>query len=88
MRIAVLTESDPAEPRVAAVPETVKKFIALGAEMAVESGAGVTASIADDAYAAMGATIAPRWGGCSRLPIGKSAQVTSSASWGVGGRRS
>ena len=30
MRIAVLTESDPAEPRVAAVPETVKKFIGLG----------------------------------------------------------
>ncbi len=35
MRIAVLAETDKTEPRVAATPETVKKFVALGAEMAV-----------------------------------------------------
>ena len=33
MRIAVLAETDAAEPRVAATPETVKKFINLGAEV-------------------------------------------------------
>ncbi len=40
MRIAVLAETDKAEPRVAATPETVKKFIGLGAEIAVQAGAG------------------------------------------------
>ena len=41
MRIAVARETDPAEDRVAATPETVKKLKALGAEVAVEPGAGV-----------------------------------------------
>ncbi|TXM73865.1 Re/Si-specific NAD(P)(+) transhydrogenase subunit alpha [Methylobacterium sp. WL69] len=58
MRIAVLTESDPAEPRVAAVPETVKKFIALGADVTVQSGAGLTAGVPDADYEAAGATVA------------------------------
>ena len=39
MKIAVLKEGA-GETRCAAIPETVKKFIALGAEMAVEKGAG------------------------------------------------
>src|SRR3546814_7919965 len=43
-----------------AVPETVKKFIGLGAIMTVESGAGTTASVSDADYAAAGATIADR----------------------------
>ncbi|RZM08570.1 MAG: NAD(P)(+) transhydrogenase (Re/Si-specific) subunit alpha, partial [Sphingomonas sp.] len=60
MKIAVLREVAADERRVAATPETVKKFAALGATMAVESGAGVAASIADDAYAAAGATVADR----------------------------
>ena len=47
MRIAVLKELAPGETRVAATPETVKKFIGLGAELAVETGAGEAASIAD-----------------------------------------
>src|SRR3546814_20433269 len=47
----------PGETRVAATPETVKKFIGLGAEVSVESGAGETASIADADYAAAGAGI-------------------------------
>ena len=38
MRIAVLSETDSAEPRVAAVPETVKKFKSLGADVVVQSG--------------------------------------------------
>ena len=40
MKVAVVAETDAGEPRVAAVPETVKKMIGLGAEVAVEPGAG------------------------------------------------
>jgi len=58
MRIAVLTESDPAEPRVAAVPETIKKFVGLGAGVTVQSGAGLKAGVPDADYEAAGATIA------------------------------
>ena len=57
MRIAVLAETDAAEPRVAATPETVKKFISLGAEVAVQAGAGHTSNISDADYAAAGARI-------------------------------
>ena len=60
MRIAVLKELAPGETRVAATPETVKKFIGLGAEVAVESGAGETASVADADYAAAGASVGSR----------------------------
>ena len=60
MKIAVLKEQADGERRVAATPETVKKFIALGADVAVESGAGATASIDDAAFAAAGATVADR----------------------------
>ena len=58
MRIAVLQETASGESRVAATPETVKKFIALGATVAVQPGAGAGASIADADYAAAGAEIA------------------------------
>ncbi len=58
MRIAVLSETDSAEPRVAAVPETVKKFKALGADVVVQSGAGTKAGIPDGEYEAAGATVA------------------------------
>ena len=57
LRIAVLRERAAGETRVAATPETVKKFIALGAVVAVEAGAGLSASIADADYAAVGAEI-------------------------------
>ena len=60
MKIAVLREGATGERRVAATPETVRKFIALGAEVAVEAGAGDTASIADAAYADAGATLGDR----------------------------
>ena len=43
MRIGVAREIDPAEDRVAATPETVKKMKGLGAEVAVEPGAGARA---------------------------------------------
>ncbi len=60
MRIAVLKELAEGEARVAATPETVKKFIGLGAEVAIESGAGVEASIADADYSAAGASVGSR----------------------------
>ena len=60
MKIAVVRETAPGETRVAASPETVKKFIGLGAEVAVESGAGQSASIADAEFEAAGATVGPR----------------------------
>ncbi|HEY0131055.1 MAG TPA: Re/Si-specific NAD(P)(+) transhydrogenase subunit alpha [Allosphingosinicella sp.] len=60
MKLAILKETADAERRVAATPETVKKFVALGAEVAVETGAGLTASIADSDYEGAGATVAPR----------------------------
>lgn len=60
MKIAVVKEQATGEKRVAATPETVKKFIGLGANIAVEAGAGLTASIADADYAAAGAAVADR----------------------------
>jgi NAD(P) transhydrogenase subunit alpha len=59
MRLTVLKERRDAETRVAATPDTVKKLIALGLTVAVEAGAGVTASISDADFAAAGAEIAP-----------------------------
>jgi len=57
MRIAVLKEQAAGESRVAATPETVKKFAALGAVLAVEAGAGAAASITDEAYREAGAEV-------------------------------
>jgi len=57
MKIAVLRELAEGETRVAATPETVTKFKALGAEVAVEAGAGALARIPDADYVAAGATV-------------------------------
>ena len=57
MRIAVLKETAAGETRVAASPETVKKFIGLGASVAVAAGAGAGASISDADFAAAGAEV-------------------------------
>jgi len=57
MRVAVARETDAGEPRVAATPETVKKLVALGAEVAVARGAGVASGIADGEYEAAGAKV-------------------------------
>src|SRR5690606_20423341 len=57
MRIAVLQERSAGERRVAATPETVRKFIALGASVAVERGAGEGAAIPDEAYEEAGAEL-------------------------------
>lgn len=58
MRIAVPAETQGAETRVAVTPETVRKFIGLGAEVTVEKGAGLASGITDADYEAAGASIA------------------------------
>jgi NAD(P) transhydrogenase subunit alpha len=57
MKIAVPKETAAGEPRVAAVPDTVKKLKALGADVAIEPGAGVQSGVLDADYEAAGATI-------------------------------
>src|ERR1044072_6992566 len=57
MKIAVPAEVDPAEPRVAAPPDTVKKLKAVDAEFVVETGAGVKSGVLDADYEAGGASI-------------------------------
>lgn len=59
MKIAVLKEAA-GETRCSAIPETVKKFTALGAEVAVEKGAGDAASISDAEFESAGAKIGSR----------------------------
>ena len=60
MRIAVARETDPVEDRVAATPDTVKKMKGLGAEVAVEPGAGTKSGIPDTEFIAAGATVVDR----------------------------
>src|SRR5919197_136173 len=57
MRIAVPRETDAGESRVAATPETIKKFKSFGAEVAVARGAGVASGIPDAEFEAAGAQI-------------------------------
>ena len=59
MKIAVLREAG-AETRVAAIPETVKKFTGWGATVAIEQGAGDGASISDADFEAAGAKAGSR----------------------------
>ena len=58
MKIAVPKESAKFEKRVAASPETVKKFVALGFEVSVEKDAGVLSNVTDTMFKDAGATIA------------------------------
>lgn len=57
MHVAILKERRPGETRVAASPDMVKKLVALGAAVAVESGAGTAAGVPDAAFAEAGARI-------------------------------
>jgi len=57
LTIAVLKETAPHERRVAAIPETVKKYIALGCAVRVQEGAGTEASYIDNMYKDAGATL-------------------------------
>jgi NAD(P) transhydrogenase subunit alpha len=58
MKIAIPAETDPGEPRVAATPDTVKRMIGMGAEVAVEKGAGEKAGILDKDFQGAGAKVA------------------------------
>ena len=58
MKIGIANERRAHELRVAVTPDTVKKFMGLGAEVAIETGAGLGSSYTDEAYAAAGARIA------------------------------
>jgi H+-translocating NAD(P) transhydrogenase subunit alpha len=58
MLIGVVAETDPLETRVAASAETVKKFVALGAEFVVQHGAGLSAGVTDAEYQSAGARMA------------------------------
>jgi len=62
MLIGVPLETAAGETRVAATPETVKKLKAQGHVLRVQSGAGIAASVTDEAYAAAGAEIVDRAG--------------------------
>jgi NAD(P) transhydrogenase subunit alpha len=57
MKIGIPKERQEAERRVAATPDTVKRYVALGADVVVESGAGAGAAISDEAFTTAGATI-------------------------------
>jgi H+-translocating NAD(P) transhydrogenase subunit alpha len=57
MNIVVLRETQEAEARVALMPESVKKLIALGATVLVESHAGLSAARTDDDYREAGAEV-------------------------------
>ncbi|QDL36022.1 Re/Si-specific NAD(P)(+) transhydrogenase subunit alpha [Rhodoferax sediminis] len=77
MQIGVPAETTVGETRVAVTPETAKKLIAQGHTLHVQSGAGVAASVTDEAYAAVGVQItdAPGAFGCElvlkvRTPFG------------------
>ena len=60
MKVAVLAERAAGETRVAAIPETVKKLVALGAAVSIEAGAGLAAGISDADFESAGAVIAGR----------------------------
>lgn len=57
MKIAIVKETKTLEKRVAATPETVKKFISLGISVKVEKDAGIKSNILDSEYEESGAKI-------------------------------
>lgn len=59
LTIAVTRERHQGETRCAVTPDTVKKFVAMGAAVSIEAGTGQTSSIPDADYAAAGATVKP-----------------------------
>jgi H+-translocating NAD(P) transhydrogenase subunit alpha len=59
LTIAVTRERHQGETRCAVTPDTVKKFVGLGAAVSIEAGTGAGSSIPDADYAAAGATVKP-----------------------------
>lgn len=58
IKIAVLKETADLEKRVAATPETVKKYVAKGCTVTIQAGAGVAAAYPDKDYESAGARLA------------------------------
>ncbi|MEP3116128.1 Re/Si-specific NAD(P)(+) transhydrogenase subunit alpha [Nisaea sp.] len=88
MKIGIAKERRPYEARVAASPDTVKKYVAMGFEVAIETGAGLSAAFTDAALEAAGAKIVKTakdvLGSADivlkvRKPIGTGAEVTGEA---------
>ena len=91
MQIGIPAETLAGETRVAATPETVKKLVGQGHTVLVQSGAGVAASVVDEAYTAVGAQITDAAGalGCDlvlkvRLPQAAELQQMKSGAALVG----
>ena len=59
MKIGVPRERRAGETRVAVSPDTVKKYVGLGIEVAIQTGAGNGSNFTDEAFKAAGATIVP-----------------------------
>jgi NAD(P) transhydrogenase subunit alpha len=59
VKIAALKEAG-GETRCAVIPDTVKRYVALGADVAVEKGAGALASVTDQDFKAAGASVGSR----------------------------
>ena len=57
MQIGIIKERRLDEMRVAATPDTIRKFIAMGLQVNIEKGAGITASITDQEYEEAGANL-------------------------------
>ena len=57
MKVGIIKERRPGELRVAITPDTVKKYIAMGLSVFIESKAGLTAAITDQSYKDSGANI-------------------------------
>ncbi|MBI4431138.1 MAG: Re/Si-specific NAD(P)(+) transhydrogenase subunit alpha [Candidatus Omnitrophica bacterium] len=57
MQVAIVKEISDNEIRVAATPETVKKFVAAGFSVAVQSGAGEASAVSDSDYKTAGASV-------------------------------
>ncbi|WP_342620384.1 Re/Si-specific NAD(P)(+) transhydrogenase subunit alpha [Rhodoferax sp. GW822-FHT02A01] len=78
MQIGIPAETLAGESRVAVTPETVKKLKAQGHSLWVQSGAGVAASVTDEAYVAAGAEITDAAGafGCDLVLKVRSPQVS------------
>lgn len=88
MKIGIAKERRPYEARVAASPDTIKKYVAMGFEVAIETGAGLSAAFTDAALQAAGAKIVKTakdaLGGADivlkvRKPIGPGAEVEKEA---------
>ncbi len=91
MLIGVPLETAAGETRVAVTPETAKKLKAQGHTLRIQSGAGVSASVTDEAYAAVGAEITDALGafGCDlvlkvRSPLDSELQLMKSGAALVG----